>query len=496
MIDQNQRRQDFMKKANHSSVIIIWVMTAVMAAGFFVEYLKHNRSLTFTLLFFALIFSVALIAMLGNRFRPSNNVTRYITAYGYLFAYCIVLFTGDKYFAVVFAYPLALAYCIYTDRLFAMSISVLLFLINVVYVGFRLMNGFNTSLDTTQYALQLGTLVMYLTGVTIVINFLRRFRDDAEVNLQSAQEAQEQQALLFENLKELAAVVNVNSDKVSEVVHDMNTSSGTVETAINQINEGALSTVENIQDQTLLSSTIQDKISNTFEVSASIKDAAGATKNNVKDGLERVHTLNTNSALVQQTTNQVNAQMINLSESFIKIQEITGLIRSISEQTNLLSLNASIEAARAGESGRGFAVVAGEVGNLAEQSSASAANIERIIVEFQKKTNDSLGTFHTLLELSNTQNRLIQETEEILKVINESAEDFQNNANSINDKINDIYQASDRIVQTITGLSAVSEETLATTEEASRYIKTFLEKTGTATELVTELQETACKLSQ
>jgi methyl-accepting chemotaxis protein len=65
------------------------------------------------------------------------------------------------------------------------------------------------------------------------------------------------------------------------------------------------------------------------------------------------------------------------------IQNVIKLIADIASQTNLLALNASIEAARAGEQGKGFAVVAGEVGNLAEQSRAAAADIGNIIQDIQ-----------------------------------------------------------------------------------------------------------------
>ncbi len=496
MEDRNQRRQSFMKRANHSSNIIVWVLTVVLGSGFLVEYLKHNRSLAFTVAFLSSIFLLALASTIAYKLWPSNRLIRYITCYGYLTAYCVVLFTGDKYLAVIFAYAVSIAYCIYADRLFTIIESAVIFLINLAYIGFRMANGYNTSLDTTQYTLQVGTLVIYLTGLIIVVNFLANFRNTAEKNLQAAEEARERQSLLMENLRELAGMVNNNSVKVSAVVNDMNTSSGTVETAISQISDGALSTAENIQEQAVLSGTIQEKISNTFAVSETIKKAADETKATVTGGLDRVRVLSENTGLVQRTTDQVNERMMRLKESFAKIQEITALIGSISEQTNLLSLNAAIEAARAGESGRGFSVVADEVRNLAEQSRDSAANISRILVAFQKDTSDSIESFHALKELSDRQNRLILETGEILGTISESAEEFQASAGAINEKIGDIYDASGKIVETISGISAVSQETLATTEEASKIIREFLNKTSSAATLVSELKETADKLSE
>lgn len=72
--------------------------------------------------------------------------------------------------------------------------------------------------------------------------------------------------------------------------------------------------------------------------------------------------------------------MNRIDESTKKISEIVKIITDISDQVNLLSLNASIEAARAGENGRGFAIVAQEIGKLAEKTASNAKNISSLVL--------------------------------------------------------------------------------------------------------------------
>ncbi|WP_236206644.1 methyl-accepting chemotaxis protein, partial [Pseudomonas tohonis] len=87
-----------------------------------------------------------------------------------------------------------------------------------------------------------------------------------------------------------------------------------------------------------------------------------------------------------------STQIETLAGKTVDIGQILDVIKGISEQTNLLALNAAIEAARAGEAGRGFAVVADEVRNLAHRTQVSAQEIHQMIEELQVGSREAVGT--------------------------------------------------------------------------------------------------------
>ncbi len=127
-------------------------------------------------------------------------------------------------------------------------------------------------------------------------------------------------------------------------------------------------------------------------------------------------------------------KMNSLLQKSSEIENIITIIDNITEQTNLLSLNASIEAARAGESGKGFSVVAEEIRKLAEKSASSTKEIDRIIKEILAETNE------TSLFISDSSNE-IQTGMHQLSDSKVAFEKIATNAGDINNKIEDLQSS-------------------------------------------------------
>ena len=174
---------------------------------------------------------------------------------------------------------------------------------------------------------------------------------------------------------------------------------------------------------------------------------------------------------------------IEKSKAVAQIQELSAGIQEISEQTNLLSLNASIEAARAGEAGRGFAVVAGEVGKLAVESSNTAGKISNIV----EIVNESVVTLTSCLE------RCLEFLE---KNVQDDYATFIDSSAGFSDDTREISvfmtTASDEVTvlkQTLEAIADAMEAINTTVGEASSGIVDIAEKTSDVESLAKEIYE-------
>lgn len=484
------------RRVNRFVLILNWGIDLFLIAGYIIEYFKGAKTLSYLLVMMAIIVipmvTATFIFLKNNR----SNIMKYITLSGYFVLYGFAMFTAPPERLHVFAYmfPIVLSYFLYFDLKLVLAASVAFTSVNVariVYLTFFL--GYNSSYDTTNYLIQFGCVLMFAVSLMYSTKISNTF---SEEKIRDIMEEQSKQENILTDVLKIAAVLDKNSKEVHRIVKELEEFTNTASNAVMEIEKGAADTASNIQVQSGLTHDIHGLISDTSKDSEVMEQISVNTAEAVAEGMEIIEVLNEKSDDVSQNSDSAYNIMLDLKQKTDEIRTITDLISSISEQTNLLSLNAAIESARAGETGKGFAVVADEIRKLAAQSKESTDGIIRIINELYDQTDRSVEAVLKLKEANEEQNALVSRTMDIFTGISQKMNEVRENVNRVNDKVSKILEANNKMVESINEISAVSEQVTASAQEACALSAQNIEKAREAGVYVEELIETSMQMSK
>lgn len=292
-------------------------------------------------------------------------------------------------------------------------------------------------------------------------------------------------------VSDLSSNLTNNSKEMSIAVNEVATAIG--EIASRSVNETTqlLDITKELQEFDNELNDIYNKVS---EVNTSSKSAEGKAV----IGKDFVGSLTVSVDSVKNSFSMVRTKINGLGNTVSEIGKITDSINEISEQTNLLALNAAIEAARAGEQGKGFAVVADEVRKLAEESSKSAAEIMNLINMVSGETTEVIDTSKQMDELIGEQAEVIGKTIESFDDILKSVQNITPMVDATYSSVKNAIKVKAVVVNKVEGIVADSKEVSASTEQisasAEEIASSIEEVSGVASQLDKSVEDLVSKV--
>lgn len=265
--------------------------------------------------------------------------------------------------------------------------------------------------------------------------------------------------------------LTVESSNVESLANNTSETTDQVATVVEELANSAVSMAENVQNISEQLMEIDSNVSNIASSTENLVSISNDIKTANNYASECISDVSKSSVQSVDTVKTIINQINDTNTAIIEVQEVVKMIQAVAEQTNLLALNASIEAARVGEAGKGFAVVASEIGDLSVQSNESANKISNIV---QNIISQSAALVKLSSEVENViidEQKQINTAQEKFNELNIQIDNSFNEINSIHDKVTYLNEYKNNIINSITELSAISEENSASTEEASASVE-------------------------
>ncbi|WP_166246296.1 methyl-accepting chemotaxis protein [Paenibacillus turpanensis] len=301
---------------------------------------------------------------------------------------------------------------------------------------------------------------------------------------------------MVRSINGMSMEVSQSSGTLSKAAQQTGTAAGAFHMTIQTMNEGAKRQAQGAREGATAMEEMAVGIQRVAESSSSIAEATQGLVLQVLKSSGNLGSITGQMNVVRDTTFSTTESVQKLDDMAKEIGAFATFITNISNQTNILSLNASIEAARSGEHGKGFSVIANEIRQLAVQSKEFSSKITEMIAEIQNYTGRTVNDMQKNAEEIAASVDQVHHIAQSLKVMEGAAAEVDGNIQEVSAVSQQMSAGAEEITASISDMSAIAAESsehidsaVLQYEEQLRIIEHISKTSETLNGLAIELQQ-------
>lgn len=489
----NKKKKTEMHRMNKSALIEYTTLVVILLGAYILEFVKKDRTLGYTLIFAAIdvIPYILFVAMyIKNR---ESKLLKYIFSISFSVLYTYVLLTAAVPTTFVYVFMLFVAIIPYGDMILCYITGGVAVVANIVSIVLGFMNKSLTTDDLAMVEIQLAAIILGAVFVGFATYTI------GKINAQKLEEINDEKKKtekLLANTLDLSKSISEDIKMVTEQMEILKNSVVATRDSMDGVSCGTSESAESLQKQLIQTEEIVSQLENANNVTRTITGDVDETHNNILIGKENIENLLESVSQSELTSQTVAERMEELIDNTEKMNEIVEMINSITNQTRLLSFNASIEAARAGEAGRGFSVVATEISSLAGQTNDATINITELISSITASIKEVYESINQLMDNNKAQNGAVNIMADTFEKIEKNVEDINRVSDDLEKLMAELSVTNESMVSNINNVSAITEEVSASANETLSESEKNAQIVEDVTNVILKLNEKAKNLDK
>ena len=458
----NQRSVSDMQRCNKTVISAYAIITIALIAAYLIEVIKGSRTIGYYAIFclLAIVPFVACFVMY-KRDREAERM-KYVCAMGFSVFYWFIIFTTTSPVAYTYALLIATVLLCYNEEKLTLFYMISVCVGNILYVVWTGINEKMTAEDLPNIEIRIISLVMFSIFIYMASLVVKRNND---AKMQQIEEEKENTEELMQQLMTVSERLTNDIQVVTEKMETLELSSGKTKNSMEEVAQGTSEAVDTIQVQLEKTEEIQQTVQSVTRASDNITEHIADTQRELEAAQNNIDNLIRHVQLSNTANENVSKELNELYMYTDQMQSIVQMINEVTDQTSLLSLNASIEAARAGEAGRGFAVVAAEISSLATQTQQATVDITNLIDNISRELEGVVRVINQMIHNAEEQNTVANNTAESFSKIAVKNGQVEKEALEMSRLVSDLTEANALIAKGIETISAVTEEVTAHSNE-------------------------------